>query len=85
MVHKLVLEFREKFKPNMMTPEVISEEVKGNSVIELSKGTGIYDEPIFGVTVETMTSSGWVDTGKSKMFHSFASAKSYARQLKREL
>ncbi len=36
---------------NFMTPEVVSYQVAGPYAVELSRGTGIWNESIYGVTV----------------------------------
>ena len=42
-------------KTNFMTPEVISYHKKGNLLLEVSKGRGIYGETIYGATFLRVT------------------------------
>lgn len=42
-------------KTNFMTPEVISYHNKGNLLLEVSKGRGIYGEAIYGATFLRIT------------------------------
>jgi len=43
-------EWQEKH-PNFMTPELLKYKTIGNYVVELSKGTGIRNEPMYGVSL----------------------------------
>ena len=42
-------------KTNFMTPEVVSYHKKGNLILEVSKGSGIYGESIYGATFLKIT------------------------------
>lgn len=74
-----------KNHPNFMTPHIVTLYEKGNKIIEVSSGTGIEHEPIFGVTVATAKEEGKFDTGdsRSKMFFDKHEAIEYARKLKK--
>lgn len=45
---------------NLMTPKFISLDMVGSLVYEVSGGRGIYDEPIYGVTVVEQLPDGTV-------------------------
>ena len=59
---------------NFMTPSIISYIEIENGVAELSKGTGMSREDIFGVTV---VRNGEADHDNSKMFYSMSAARAY--------
>lgn len=78
--YDLVTAFKEKFKKNIMTPRIVSFRTKGNRVVELSSGTGLEHEPIYGVTVKDYDNKaeGWTDPNLSQMFYSKEEAKKHA-------
>jgi hypothetical protein len=83
MASELIEKFKTKMGKNIMTPHVLGYKVKDDTVIELSSGRGMNNEPIYGVTVRTLSSLGkWTETGLSKMLYSLAEAKAYAKKVK---
>lgn len=76
---ELIKKFSEKFKKNIMTPDVIGYQVSGNRVIEYSQGRGIQNERIFGVTIRDYKNGEFKDPELSQMFHSLGKAMEYAR------
>ena len=60
---------------NFMTPEIIRYIDSDRYLIELSRGTGFDHEPIYGVTVATITGRPLFD--ESQMFHSLEEAEGY--------
>ncbi len=79
---ELVKKFIKKMGKNFVTPNIIGYYVKGNRVIEFSKGEFL-GKPIFGVTVRDYVDGKWKDLGLSKPFHSRNEAESYIYELKR--
>lgn len=87
--------FRKEYgsSKNFMTPRILSRGMLARgregqaAAYELSEGTGIDHEPIFGVTVVRMWADGtterWYD--KSHMFHSRQEAETYIAKLKSEV
>lgn len=64
---------------NIMTPSVVTYGKRGNLIYEISTGRGIRDEPIYGVTVLTVT--GERVPAKSDLFSTRAAAERHARNL----
>lgn len=75
--------------PNFMTPYVRSVfRSKGNKLIELSEGTGLEHEPIYGVTVIEHTDGGFKtrwDLEQNRMFRDYSEARAHALKLKKVL
>ena len=65
----LIQMFKQKFKPNMMTPNAIKYVTSGNRIIEVSEGRGIDNEKIFGVTIKDYSKGKWKDPNMSKMYY----------------
>jgi hypothetical protein len=67
-----------------MTPNIIMVEQYGDKVLELSKGHGIENETIYGVTEleKANTRFGLQSTGRSEMFTDLKQAKKYYSLLK---
>lgn len=84
MTHKAGFRTWHKDHPNFMTPEIIEIFEKGDKVVEISRGTGFEDEPIFGVTKLRKTSTGYNSLG-GKMFYTIDEARSFAKKMKEEL
>jgi hypothetical protein len=84
----------QKKHPNFMTPEVVDIAVVGDTAIEVSSGTGMENEPIFGVTKIQARASGSgfapkfdfdnVQDGTNKMFYNLNEARAYARQVQQK-
>jgi len=84
MKNELADKFRfwQKSHANFMTPEVVSIQTKGNRVVEISKGTGIEDEPIFGCSeMEFVHDLEFKTTSRGKMFFTLEEAKNHAKKL----
>lgn len=65
---------------NFMTPHILGYYYCGDYAVELSEGTGMEHEPIFGVTVvNTVTAEAEHDL--SKMFYSKQEATAYLKEL----
>lgn len=60
---------------NFMTPDLIKYGKRGRHLYELSKGRGISNAPIYGVTVITIDGEKCHDL--SKMFYSYSDAVDY--------
>lgn len=77
---------------NIMTPHILGRgKISPAIAYELSEGTGIEREPIFGLTLVkvTDTKESWTNftterMDESKMFRSKDEAKSYIKQLRKE-
>ena len=84
--YDLVEQFKKDMGKNIMTPHPISFLTKKNVVVEISKGRGMDNEDIFGVTVRKWNSQNgkWIDEDKSKMFYSKEEARKYAKQVVKE-
>lgn len=65
---------------NFMTPNIQRHFKLREGYAELSTGTGMYQEPIFGVTVRKHDGSHF-SPERSKLFHSMASAMEYIEEL----
>ncbi len=81
MKRNLLAVYERQFKnsPNFMTPDILAVKQWGDQVIELSSGTGIENEPIYGVSVWKFN---WlrrtlVRTEQSRMVKSLYMAKEY--------
>ena len=72
-----------KEHPNFMTPTIIELNVKGNYVVEVSEGTGMEGQPIFGVTKLKKITGGGFETMGGKMFFNKTSARNHAKKLLR--
>lgn len=66
---------------NIMTPDVIRYGVAGRYAYELSSGTGLTREPIYGVTI-VLRGSGERRHDLSKMCESLEEAESYISSLR---
>lgn len=54
----------QRLHPNFMTPNLVRFEKIGEWIVELSRGTGFEDEPLFGVTVlKKLPTRGYVSMG----------------------
>lgn len=83
MMEDLKEEFRawQKKHPNFMTPHIIKLLGFDDFVVELSEGTGINHEPIYGVTLEKRIGEfDFVGHG-GKMFYNFDEAKGFADEI----
>jgi hypothetical protein len=69
--------------PNIMTPEVIALRTKRNTMIEVSKGRGMKNENIYGVTKLKRYGNKYKTHG-GKMFYSKKKAMHYAAVLNRK-
>lgn len=67
---------------NFMTPDVDKCGFKGDYAYELSSGTGLKQQAIFGVTVKDKHTGE--DVGKSEVFQSLRDALAYIGNLDRE-
>lgn len=79
-----------KIHPNFMTPHIIRLYDRGVFIIELSEGTGMQNESIFGVTIAKMEGSNFVTQGHkfdelNKMFFSQSDAVSYIKQISKKV
>lgn len=77
----LIQMFKQKFKPNFMTPNVVKFVTSGNRVIEVSEGRGIDNEKIFGVTVRDYVKGKWKDPNISRMYFNKKAALTRAANL----
>lgn len=66
---------------NMMTPTVIGYVKVARGWVEFSKGRGIEDEPIFGVTVRD-SNGEQLSPDPSKLLHSYTDAINYIEGLR---
>jgi hypothetical protein len=80
---ELIRKFRSRFDKNFMTPNIVSMRTKDNRVVELSSGTGLEDEAIYGVTIRDFDErkNEWIDPKLSKMFFSEEKAKEYIKKV----
>lgn len=62
---------------NFMTPNVIAYFKLREGYAELSRGTGLYDQPIFGVTVRPEVNVG----DRSKLFQDETAARRYIESM----
>jgi hypothetical protein len=63
---------------NFMTPDIESYFKLAKGYAELARGVGMYNEPIFGVTVRP---DDLGDGKRSKMFHSRKAAMDYIEEM----
>jgi len=80
------MDYREwqKEHPNFITPELLKYKTIGNYVVELSRGTGIKNEPIYGVTLLEREDTGFstsIGTDISKPFFNSREAENYFANL----
>lgn len=66
---------------NFMTPEIIGYYKLRKGYAELSEGTGLNHQPIFGVTVQHHGTAGATDVAASQVFQSRQAARSYIEAL----
>lgn len=68
---------------NLMTPRRLGVGALPDGAYELSRGTGIAGEPIWGVSVVRLNPDGTTrrDTGASQLFHWRNAARAYIRGL----
>lgn len=66
---------------NFMTPKVLKFQAKANRIIELSVGTGLNNEPIWGVTELLYVGSKLNTTKNGQMFYNPKQAREYYKQL----
>lgn len=59
---------------NFMTPNIVGYWKLARGYAELSTGTGIYNQPIYGVTVRP-------EDGRSKLFDSSVAAMDYIKEM----
>ena len=69
---------------NIMTPHVMRYQHVGNKiVVELSEGTGLSDDKLYGVTVVRKVDNIWKqDHDTSKCFYDYDEANNYINNLK---
>ena len=76
----------QKDHPNFMTPHIISITRKGSDTfIELSEGTGLGGQPIYGVTIIKKTPEGYRSQYESKnnrMFYSLNEAREHVKNVR---
>jgi hypothetical protein len=79
--HEVNQIFRDAFNGgmNFMTPTVIERRALKDLVYEISEGTGLSSEPIFGVTVLTKQAEHKHEL--CKLFYSLEEAKEYVESL----
>ena len=72
---------------NFMTPEVLRYETNGkNIIIELSRGKGINNQTILGLTIIKLVGGQWQHIQeKSQMFQSLYKMNKYTKELLKEL
>ncbi len=75
----------QKQHPNFMTPNVEKVAIKGNTIIELSSGSGFLgNNKLYGVSVLHKTPAGFkTDNKKGKPFHNRRNAEKYFKKLKK--
>lgn len=66
---------------NFMTPEVLDYEIAGNRVVELSQGTGIDGEDIYGVSEFIYDGHTFDKTRRCQLHHGKTSARKYYQKL----
>jgi len=68
---ELISKFKAKMGKNFITPKILEYITFGNNIIELSEGTGIEHEPIFGLTHRKYDKEKdeFVDLGFGRLFY----------------
>ena len=85
-VEEEYLKWQER-NPNFITPNLIDYDVIDDYVVELSKGTGIKNEPIYGVSILEHTSENKFSTrpgflsGVAKPLWDSKTAKNYFKEV----
>lgn len=67
-------------EPNPMTPTIHYRTMRGGYAVELSEGTGMEGQPIFGVTV--LDGWGQRNTERSRLFQAREEAEKYIESLR---
>lgn len=74
MTNSRATEVYKKMARNFMTPEVLSWEIRGGILKELSRGSGLSGKPLYGVSVWNILGESFEHDGRSDCFDTYNQA-----------